>query len=83
MNWTLLFIFSLLRIWRYPPKEGGLNVWQVLQATREERPHLPVEEAIRRATEAAGLDHHTGDSQLLTDLAMRTPLRINNGYFAG
>ena len=73
MNWTMLFVFSLLPIWRSPPREGALNLWDLAAGIKEKRPHIPVEEAIRRAREAAGLDGHTGDSQLLTDLAMRTP----------
>lgn len=61
-GWLLLLGFSLLKIWRSPPKEGALNLWDLAAGVKEKRPHLPVEEGIRRAREAARLDHHTGAS---------------------
>ncbi len=58
----MLLVFSLLRIWRSPPREGALNLWDLAAGIKEKRPHLPVEEGIRRARQAAGLDDHTGAS---------------------
>jgi len=53
LEWLkVALIISLLPIWRYPPKEGGFNLWQLLRMRSEPRPHLPVEEAIRQYEEA-------------------------------
>jgi len=46
--------FTLLPIWRDPLWEGGKNAWQALYslATSEQKKHITVEEALRRAREA-------------------------------
>jgi len=44
-----LVIGSLLPIWRYPPQQGGYNLWQLLQFRDEPRPHITSEEAIENA----------------------------------
>lgn len=55
MNWTLLFIFSLLSIWRNSPSKEPLNFWEFIREEPfypEKRPHIHVEEALRRAKQA-------------------------------
>ena len=49
----LLFIFSLVPIWRRAGVDKPLNTWQYLgQALKEPMPHISVEEALDRAEEA-------------------------------
>ena len=49
--WPFLIVISLLPIWRFPPYEGGYNLWQLLPM-RKDRPHITTQEAIERARRA-------------------------------
>lgn len=56
--WLLLFIGSLLPIWRNSPSKEHLNFWQFIREEPfypEKRPHISVEEALARAEQAGYL----------------------------
>jgi len=54
--WLLIIMGSLIPIWRYPPYEGGYNLWQLL-TMRKDRPHITSEEAVQRARHAYQQGH--------------------------
>ncbi len=58
-NWIVLGLaFSLIPIWRSAGGSNGLNLWQYYAAVHQgdingfPYPHIPYEEAVRRASEA-------------------------------
>lgn len=54
--WPLLFIGSLLPIWRRAGVDRPLNAWQYVNISMSEpMKHIPVEEAIARAKQASYL----------------------------
>lgn len=51
--WPLLFLGSLLPIWRRTGVDRPLNAWQYVgQELKHPKKHIPVEEAIERAKQA-------------------------------
>ena len=64
--WPFLIVLSLLPIWRYPPYEGGYNLLQLLELTKEPRKHIPREEAIAKA----GLAYISRHSEPIADMAV-------------
>ncbi len=54
--WPLLFLASIMPIWREADIDKPLNIWQFIHAnaTRQKK-HLPVEEALNRAEQAGYL----------------------------
>lgn len=55
--WPLLFIASLLPVWRIAGQDKPFNAWQYIsQELQHPKKHIPVEEAIERAREAGYLE---------------------------